>query len=140
MTIQAQILELLRSLQAEMGMAMILITHDLGVVAGMAGRVCVMYAGRIVEEGATEAIFDAPGMPYTAGLLGSVPRLDRPDAARLVPIPGLPPAGSQGPGACGFAPRCGHTMARCLAQAPTLVPVGDGGHRAACWLAGEARP
>ncbi|WP_293861601.1 ABC transporter ATP-binding protein [uncultured Alsobacter sp.] len=138
-TIQAQILELLRSLQAELGMAMILITHDLGVVAGMADRVCVMYAGRIVEEGPTEAIFDAPGMPYTAGLLGSVPRLDRPDSARLVPIPGLPPAGSQGPGVCSFAPRCGHTMARCLEKAPSLVPVGDARHRAACWLR-EARP
>jgi oligopeptide transport system ATP-binding protein len=132
-TIQAQILELLRSLQAELGMAMILITHDLGVVAGMADRVAVMYAGRIVEEGPTEAIFETPRMPYTIGLLQSVPRLDRPEGERLVPIPGLPPAGSAGPGRCSFAPRCRLAAGPCAEAAPPLRPVGTE-HRAACWF------
>ncbi len=132
-TIQAQILDLLRGLQADLGMAMILITHDLGVVAGMADRVNVMYAGRIVEEGSTDAIFASPRMPYTMGLLQSVPRLDRPEDARLVPIPGLPPAGSSGDGRCSFEPRCGFAAARCRELAPTLRSVGLG-HRAACWF------
>lgn len=132
-TIQAQILDLLRDLQAELGMAMILITHDLGVVAGMADRVNVMYAGRIVEEGPTEAIFAAPRMPYTMGLLQSVPRLDRPEDARLVPIPGLPPAGSAGEGRCSFAPRCVYVGDPCRRAAPALREVGPG-HRAACWF------
>jgi oligopeptide transport system ATP-binding protein len=142
-TIQAQILDLLRGLQAELGMAMILITHDLGVVAGMADRVNVMYAGRIVEEGSTDAIFAAPRMPYTMGLLQSVPRLDRPEDARLVPIPGLPPAGSSGEGSCSFAPRCGFAAQECRNAAPALREVGPG-HRAACWFdpaaAAEAVP
>ena len=119
-TIQAQILELLRSLQAELGMAMILITHDIGVVAGMADRVNVMYAGRIVEEGPTDAIFATPRMPYTVGLLQSVPRLDRPEDARLIPIPGLPPAGSSGPSRCSFSPRCSLAAEPCLTSAPLL--------------------
>jgi oligopeptide transport system ATP-binding protein len=142
-TIQAQILDLLRGLQADLGMAMILITHDLGVVAGMADRVNVMYAGRIVEEGSTDAIFAAPRMPYTMGLLQSVPRLDRPEDARLVPIPGLPPAGSSGDGSCSFAPRCGFVAQACRNAAPALREVGPG-HRAACWFdpaaAAEAVP
>ncbi len=136
-TIQAQILELLRSLQAELGMAMILITHDLGVVAGMADRVNVMYAGRIVEEGPTDAIFATPRMPYTVGLLQSVPRLDRPEDARLIPIPGLPPAGSSGPSRCSFSPRCSLAAEPCLTSAPLLRNVGAD-HRAACWFDIEA--
>ncbi len=132
-TIQAQILDLLRELQSELGMAMILITHDLGVVAGMADRVNVMYAGRIVEEGSTEAIFAHPRMPYTMGLLQSVPRLDRPDDTRLVPIPGLPPAGSAGPARCSFVPRCAFAADVCRQAAPTLRTVGEG-HRVACWF------
>ncbi|MHB2165929.1 ABC transporter ATP-binding protein [Alsobacter sp. R-9] len=132
-TIQAQILDLLRSLQAELGMALILITHDLGVVAGMADRVNVMYAGRIVEEGPTESIFETPRMPYTMGLLQSVPRLDRPEDTRLVPIPGLPPAGSPGAGRCSFLPRCRYAGEPCRTAVPALREAGPS-HRVACWF------
>ena len=129
-TIQAQILELIRSLQAELGMALIIITHDLGVVAGMADRVSVMYAGRIVEEGPAETIFDDPRMPYTIGLLQSVPS-PADGGRRLTPIPGLPPEPFGATRSCRFAPRCAHVEAACRAEPPLLRAMGAD-HRAAC--------
>jgi len=122
-TIQAQILELIARLQAELGMAMLLITHDLGVVAGIADRVNVMYAGRIVESGPTDAIFADPRMPYTAGLLQSIPRLDDPRGRQLKPIRGLPPDLMDLPAACPFAPRCDFVQAACLEARPALRAV-----------------
>ncbi len=129
-TIQAQILELIRSLQAELGMALIIITHDLGVVAGMADRVCVMYAGRIVEEGPAETIFDDPRMPYTIGLLQSVPNPGD-GGRRLTPIAGLPPEPFGPTRSCRFAPRCTHAEAACVTAPPELRAIGVD-HRAAC--------
>jgi oligopeptide/dipeptide ABC transporter ATP-binding protein len=132
-TVQAQILELLQSVSREAGMAMILITHDLGVVAGMADRVAVMYAGRIVEIAETTALFATPTHPYTRGLLGSVPQLDRGWEEELPTIPGSVQTASAATG-CRFAPRCPLAGEVCR-EAPPLVPVGEG-HFAACWKAG----
>ena len=121
-TIQAQILELLKGLRDERGMAIILITHDLGVVAGMCDRVIVMYAGRIVEEGPTKDIYADPTHPYTRALLESVPRLDEAGHSRLQSIEGLPPRLDRGPfHACTFAPRCALANERCVAGEPPLV-------------------
>jgi len=132
-TIQAQLLDLLKREQAEREMALILITHDLGVVAGMADRLCVMYAGRIVEEGPTEAVFAEPHHPYTLGLLSSVPRLDGEIVERLPSIPGAPPPlGGLGQG-CAFRPRCPFALERCAEEDPPLEPAGAGGQAAACW-------
>jgi oligopeptide transport system ATP-binding protein len=125
-TIQAQILEILANLQRELGMAVILITHDLGVVAGLADRVAVMYGGRIVEEGPTGALFADPRMPYTIGLLGSIPRLDRPDERRLTPIAGKPPEAAGPAVGCRFALRCSHAAPVCKQQAPPLQSVAAG--------------
>jgi oligopeptide transport system ATP-binding protein len=131
-TIQAQILELINRLKNELGTAVIIITHDLGVVAGMADRVIVMYAGRIVEEGPTEAIFSDPRMPYTIGLLRSIPRLDEPEGRRLTPIRGLPPDLINLPEVCPFSPRCDYFVAgKCDQTVPPLRTVGPS-HRAAC--------
>ncbi|WP_112324465.1 ABC transporter ATP-binding protein [Oceanibium sediminis] len=130
-TIQAQILELIRQLQAELEMAVIIITHDLGVVAGVADRVNVMYGGRIVESGPTDYIFEQPRMPYTIGLLRSVPRVDDDSDNRLVPIRGTPPDMGKPIVGCAFAPRCDHAHSRCLDAAPTLRTVAPD-HRAAC--------
>ena len=131
-TVQAQILELLQSVSREAGMAVILITHDLGVVAGMADRVAVMYAGRIVETAATPALFAAPAHPYTRGLLGAVPQLDRGWDDDLPTIAGSVATAATASG-CRFAPRCPLAGEIC-AQAPPLVPVAEG-HLAACWKA-----
>ena len=129
-TVQAQILDLLRRLRAELGMAVILITHDLGVVSDFADRVAVMYAARIVETGPAEALFKAPAHPYTEGLLASLPRLAE-TADRLAAIPGqVPPPFALPPG-CRFAPRCAHAKAPCSAALPPLAPVA-GGRAAAC--------
>ena len=117
-TIQAQILDILDRLRRDLGMALILITHDLGVVAGMTDRVAVMYGGRIVEEGPTEAVFADPRMPYTMGLLGSIPRLDRADERRLTPIPGTPPEPIGAANHCRFAPRCPHATDKCRTTPP----------------------
>ncbi|MEM9248078.1 MAG: ABC transporter ATP-binding protein [Pseudomonadota bacterium] len=132
-TIQAQILDLIRRLQKDLGMAMILISHDLGVVAGVADKVAVMYAGRIVESGSVDTVFATPRMPYTEGLLGSVPRFDR-DAAVPVSIPGTPPDPLQRTAGCAFAPRCAQTVPECRRIAPDLAAAGPVGHVAACHL------
>jgi peptide/nickel transport system ATP-binding protein len=130
-TIQAQILALLASLQRDLGMAMLLITHDLGVVAQVCRRVCVMYAGRIVEQAPAAALFRQPRHPYTAGLLASRPRLARPQE-RLPAIPGqVPPPGARGRG-CAFAERCARRLPRCAEERPPLAPLAAG-HAAACW-------
>ncbi len=128
-TIQAQILELLQELQARLGLAVVLITHDLGVVAGLCRRVSVMYAGRIVEEAGAEPLFDHPAHPYTMGLLRSTPRLDRTEA-RMISIEGAPPDLRDPPGGCAFAPRCPARVAACAVD-PALAEVAPG-RRAAC--------
>src|SRR5262245_11262233 len=117
-TIQAQILELIRERKEALGAGVILITHDLGVVAQMADRVCVMYAGRIVEEGPVDAIFGDPRHPYTIGLARSIPRLDDARTDRLVPIPGMPPPLAKLPPGCPFHPRCENAMAICKQEYP----------------------
>ncbi|HEY8526203.1 MAG TPA: ABC transporter ATP-binding protein [Acidimicrobiales bacterium] len=130
-TIQAQIAELVAELQDELGMAVVWITHDLGVVAGIADRVAVMYAGRIVEEGPVDAVYAAPAHPYTQGLLDSLPVLGRPRAS-LAAIPGLPPDPAALPPGCAFHPRCPiRGDERCATEVPPLRPVGADGHRAA---------
>jgi peptide/nickel transport system ATP-binding protein len=138
-TIQAQILELLDALRAEMGAAVILITHDIGVVAGLADRVMVMYAGRAVERASTVELFDDPQHPYTWGLMGSVPRLDGVKPRRLAAIPGQPPSLIGLPAACAFAPRCPHRHAACAAGVPALAARSGGGHLDACVLPLEQR-
>jgi peptide/nickel transport system ATP-binding protein/oligopeptide transport system ATP-binding protein len=138
-TIQAQILRLLKKLNEDRGLAVILITHDLGVVADIADRVLVMYAGRVVETGTLEQIFYDPQHPYTWGLLGSIMRLDRPRASRLAQIKGQPPSLASPPGGCHFRPRCPHEFSKCP-QVPPLEQRGGGtGHRDRCWLSGEQK-
>ncbi len=134
-TIQAQILDLVRDMQTETGAGVILITHDLGVVAEMAERVLVMYAGNKVEEGSAEEIFDAPTHPYTRGLMAAMPHLasEGKQQTRLHEIPGVvPPLNARPPG-CSFAPRCGHAVDQCRTEAPPLNVIG-GTHAAACWV------
>jgi oligopeptide/dipeptide ABC transporter ATP-binding protein len=133
-TIQAQILELIAKLQRDLGMAVLLITHDLGVVAETARRVAVMYAGRVVEEADVLELFERPRHPYTAGLLRSRPRLDQPDG-RLVPIEGSVPDALHQPSGCAFHPRCPLAEARCQREEPPLTQ--DGNHRFACWVTNE---
>jgi oligopeptide/dipeptide ABC transporter ATP-binding protein len=133
-TIQAQLLELLRRQVEDHGTALILITHNLGIVARYADRVNVMYAGRIVESADADALYAQPRHPYTIGLLQSVPRLDRPEAATLRPIPGQPPDALNRPTGCAFHPRCPLATAQCRAEVPPLRPVAAG-HAAACWVA-----
>ncbi|WP_448625218.1 ABC transporter ATP-binding protein [Geodermatophilus sp. URMC 64] len=130
-TVQAQILEVLDTALEETGAAMVLITHDLGVVAGVADRVLVMYAGRPVEVGSVEEIYYEPRMPYTLGLLGSLPRLDSTGRERLTPIVGSPPSLVNMPPGCPFAPRCPLHIPECDAAEPPLFDVGRG-HTAAC--------
>ncbi|RJQ78539.1 ABC transporter ATP-binding protein [Amycolatopsis panacis] len=129
-TVQAQILEALKAAQQETGAAMVLITHDLGVIAGSADRVHVMYAGRVVESGTVDEIFYTPRMPYTLGLLGSLPRLDV-KTERLTPITGAPPATTNMPPGCPFSPRCPLSQDICEREEPPLVAVGHGQY-AAC--------
>ena len=131
-TVQAQILEVLDQLRRSRGMAVLLITHDLGIVAGRADRVAVMYAGQIVEEAATPELFARPSHPYTQGLFASVPRITGP-VQRLTPIRGTVPPPTAWPAGCRFRPRCPEAFARCE-QAPELLPVGRE-HRMRCWLA-----
>ena len=132
-TIQAQIVDLTRRLQDELGMAIIWITHDLGVVAGMAQRVIVMYAGFIVEESIVDSIYAQPRHPYTLGLLRSIPRLDLGRQKRLIPIDGLPPDLLEAPMHCPFAPRCSFAVDKCWQENPPLVEVAPN-HKAACWV------
>ena len=141
-TIQAQILELLQRLRAELGTAIVLITHDLGVIAGTCDRVLVMYGGKVAEEGSVEDVFYRPGHPYAWGLLGSVPDPEVDTDDRLVPIEGQPPDLLAPPPGCGFAPRCAYAMRACLDQPPALHAVVDStaGHRARCWLHHGAAP
>jgi oligopeptide transport system ATP-binding protein len=131
-TVQAQILELLKNLTRETGAALILITHDLGVVARYARRVAVMYGGRIVETASAGALYAHPMHPYTQGLMASVPSLTGTPGARLSTIPGQPPDLAHLPPGCAFAPRCPHARAECRAAAPALEPVADE-HWRACF-------
>jgi peptide/nickel transport system ATP-binding protein len=124
-TIQAQILELLKELVADTGAALLMITHDLGVVAGLCDTVNVMYSGRIVESATRRVLFGSPRHPYTGGLLESVPRLDSPRGAPLKPIPGSPTNVLPWTQGCAFAPRCGNRVDRCTTETPDLVPDGD---------------
>ena len=131
-TIQAQILEILARLSRELGTAVIIITHNLGVVARYADRVNVMYAGRIVESATASELYANPKHPYTLGLLRSVPRLDEARKAKLVPIDGLPPDMAHMPKGCSFYARCGFRSEKCEEEYPPLVLVADK-HTAACW-------
>ena len=131
-TIQAQILELMKDLTKRLGVALVIITHNLGVVARYADRVNVMYAGKIIERGTAREIYHEPRHPYTLGLLHSVPRLDQPRKAKLDPIEGQPPDLTRLGAGCAFRPRCRYAVARCANETPTLEPV-DGGHASACW-------
>ena len=135
-TIQAQVLDLLRVAQQETSAATLLITHDLGVVAELADRVVVMYAGRVVEQGDVTTIFTAPRHPYTVGLLESLPRLDR-DVESLRPIPGSPPSLLDPPQGCPFHPRCAMAQQRCRSERPPLREVGPQGQTSACHFAEE---
>jgi oligopeptide/dipeptide ABC transporter ATP-binding protein len=132
-TVQAQILDLMRQLRAETGTAIILITHDLGVVAELADDVVVMYAGRIVESASVAALFAGPQHPYTVGLLGSIPRLDL-EQTRLAAIEGQVPNPMAPVEGCRFHPRCPFAFERCRREDPPLLDLGDG-HRSACWRA-----
>jgi peptide/nickel transport system ATP-binding protein len=133
-TTQAQILSLMAKLQEDHETAIVMITHDLGVVAEISDDVVVMYAGQVIEEGTVEAIFNAPQHPYTWGLLGSLPRLDT-DVERLTQIPGQPPSLLTPPSGCRFHPRCPYVMDRCVRDVPELAPAGtDEDHLQACWL------
>jgi oligopeptide transport system ATP-binding protein len=132
-TIQAQIIDLVRRLQRELGMAVIWITHDLGVVAGMCERVNVMYAGFIIESAAVRDIYASPQHPYTKGLLGSIPRLDAKSKSKLTPIEGLPPDLIDLPKGCPFVACCSYGQDICRTERPELRIVGDG-HKTACWV------
>jgi oligopeptide transport system ATP-binding protein len=132
-TIQAQILDLMRNLQQEHNTALMMITHDLGVVAGMTDRIQVMYAGHVVETAPTEELFANPRHPYTVGLLNSIPRLDAAAKTKLNPIRGLPPDLIDLPDMCPFLPRCDYAREKCEQQNPPLLEVNDV-HRSACWF------
>ena len=133
-TTQAQILELMRRLQEERGTAIIMITHDLGVVAEIADDVVVMYAGRVIEEAPVDQIYTTPRHPYTWGLLGSLPRMDL-ESERLVQVPGQPPSLLNPPAGCRFNPRCSYTMNVCRTELPELKPAPQStDHRDACFL------
>jgi oligopeptide/dipeptide ABC transporter ATP-binding protein len=133
-TIQAQIIELIDRLKAEFNSAVILITHDLGVVADVANEILVMYAGRVVERADTRSLFYDPQMPYTWGLLGSIPRLDRPKQERLHSIEGTPPSLIRTPTGCKFRPRCPHAFDKCMQEPALENRVETPGHLDRCWL------
>jgi peptide/nickel transport system ATP-binding protein/oligopeptide transport system ATP-binding protein len=137
-TIQAQILRELRDLREATGAAIILVTHDLGVVADVADRVIVMYAGRVVEQGTLDQLFYDPQHPYTWGLLGSITRVDRDRSQRLLAIPGVPPSLLAPPEGCHFRPRCPHEFDRCASVPPLEARLADAkDHRDRCWLTPE---
>ncbi len=131
-TIQAQILSLMKDLTRRLGVALVIITHNLGVVARYADRVNVIYAGRIVEQGWAGEVYRLPSHPYTIGLLNSVPRLDRPRGTPIEPIPGSPPDLTALGSGCSFQPRCSFDVARCRSARPDLDALGET-HAAACW-------
>jgi len=133
-TVQAQVLDLIATQQAERFMAMVLVTHDLGVVAGRADDIAVMYAGRIVEHAPTGVLFANMKMPYTEALLDSIPKLDERSHTRLATIPGRPPDLVNQPPGCKFAPRCRYVQERCVQEEPPLTPAGEGGHEFRCWF------
>ena len=133
-TIQAQIVDLVKELRKELGMAIIWITHDLGVVAGLVDRVQVMYAGYIVEAAQVDELYENPLHPYSIGLLASLPRVDEQKHEKLKPIPGLPPDLIGLPPGCPFYERCTYRIPKCLAENPQLRAVGGDGHRIACWV------
>jgi len=135
-TIQAQILELMKDLTKRLGVALVVITHNLGVVARYADRVNVMYAGKIIEMGSAQQIYHQPHHPYTLGLLASVPRMDQPRGTRLIPIDGQPPDLTRLDGGCAFRPRCRFAVERCGQEFPPLENV-DSGHVSACWRVNE---
>jgi oligopeptide transport system ATP-binding protein len=138
-TIQAQIVDLVKKLRDELGMSIIWITHDLGIIAGLAQRVIVMYAGYIIEEANVKELYSNPQHPYTLGLLNSLPRMDTSEHQRLTDIPGMPPLLLRQPVGCPFAPRCPFVFERCT-ENPPLLEVGID-HRAACWWnVNEGRP
>ena len=137
-TIQAQILELMKELTRELGVALIVITHNLGIVARYADRVNVMYAGKMIEMGQAKQIYHDPLHPYTLGLLASVPRMDQPRGERLVPIIGQPPDLTRLDNGCAFRARCRFAIDRCSNEIPSLQETGDG-HSVACWRANEIR-
>src|SRR6266487_1976621 len=132
-TIQAQILELVKGLSSEFGTAVMLITHDLGVVAGTCQHVNVMYAGHVVESAPVKQVFETPAHPYTVGLLHSIPRLNEARGTRLTPIAGQPPDLINVPAGCPYAPRCPKVQSRCREERPELMPVGRGDQVAACF-------
>jgi oligopeptide transport system ATP-binding protein len=132
-TIQAQIIELVKRLRDELGMAIVWITHDLGVVAGIAQRVMVMYGGFIIEEADVNDLYANPQHPYTLSLLGSLPRVDETERHKLTSLEGMPPILYQKPNACPFAPRCKYVIEHCWKENPPLLDIGPG-HRAACWV------
>jgi peptide/nickel transport system ATP-binding protein len=139
-TVQAQILALMERLQRELGMAIIIITHDLGVVAEVADDIAVMYAGRIVETASAQEVFSAPEHPYTWGLLKSIPRLESDRSTELVPIPGTPPSLISPPSGCHFHPRCAYAQPDHARIDPKLEQVpGEPGHFVACLLPPEER-
>ena len=129
-TVQAQVIQLFRELRRDLGLALVVVTHDFGVVAGLADRVAVMYSGRIVEEGATATVLGHPAHPYTAGLLAALPRLDDVGGKPMRAIPGTPPAPGSRPAGCAFAPRCGRASERCRQELPELHTVRQ--QRVAC--------
>src|SRR5215207_3080094 len=135
-TIQAQIMDLVKRLRSELGMAIIWITHDLGVVAGLAQRVLVMYGGHIIEEAPVRELYANPEHPYTIGLIGSLPRIDQGENKKLASIDGLPPMLFEKPKYCPFAPRCKWVMERCWNENPALEMIAPE-HRVACWAAFE---
>ena len=135
-TIQAQILELMKDLTKRLGVALVVITHNLGVVARYADRVNVMYAGKIIEMGSAQQIYHQPHHPYTLGLLASVPRMDQPRGTRLIPIDGQPPDLTRLDGGCAFRPRCRFAVERCGQEFPPLEDI-DSGHVSACWRVNE---
>ncbi len=133
-TIQAQIIELVRKLQADTGMAIIWITHDLGVVAGLADKVIVMYGGYVVEHASVDDLFEDTRHPYTLGLLASLPEVEGDTALELQTVRGTPPDLTKLPAGCPFAPRCDYVLDKCLTENPPLMPMGKNGHFAACWV------
>ncbi len=137
-TIQAQIVELVKRLREELGMAIIWITHDLGLIAGLAQRMAVMYGGYIIEEAMVRDIYTAPQHPYTIGLLASLPRLDEKHGRKLASIEGFPPVLYKKPASCPFAERCKFRVERCSHENPTLQSLGNG-HKVACWINPDTR-